>query len=473
MDIQKIFKLIVLALLLSSCKNENIVEIKLNLKKESKAVFISVPIDGNYFSGAFKEYEVQNGAFDIKLDNIDKTSLIKISDGQRSRYIAVSSGGEYRVDFTEDVVEFYGKNAEGNLLLNSLGILSNPKFNLKDIDECGNAESKLEYIAKEEDKYKKMFDELFEQKLIDKEFKDIAYGQTMSYFETLFSTSMFFQFRLIERDEEQINFFLNNELPLWGSVYKNISDKKYILQSNLLYDYSFRYIEYLDLLNSQRLIFERNHFNNIRPTLNLSGSFLEYTWAETIYNESLNNLFEKPWIESYNDFTDKFPDSKLKEWLKPSIDKIITYHENAEKQDEEVVFYDKEINSVEELGEVLKGKVSYVDIWSTGCTPCREELQYSLKIHDKLKELGVQSVYISLDYDENIWSKMVKSLPLKGLNVLANKSLNKDLFNKLTNFNGIPRYVVFGVDGKIINDAAPRPSSGDKLLKYLEETVQK
>jgi len=336
-------------LFLSSCNKEHLVEIDLNLRKDCKAVFISVPIDGNYFSGAYKKYEVQNGILDIKLDNLNKTSLIEISDGRRSRFICVSSSGEYRLDFTNEVIAFYGKNAEGNILMNSLDIINSPKNNLDKIDKCANAKLKLKYIVEEQDKYKKMFDGLLEKKLIDKEFRNIAHAQIMSYFETLFSTSMFFQFRLIERDENQIAFFLDNELPIWGSVYKNINDKEYILHSNLLQDYIFRYTEYLDLLNNKCLIFEKNHFNNIKHTLNLSGKFLEYTWAEAIYNNSLNNLFEKPWIKSYDDFCSTFPDTKLKKWLKPSVDKIINYHKNSEKENTEVVFYNKTINSVDEL----------------------------------------------------------------------------------------------------------------------------
>lgn len=473
MNIKKVLKLILVILLIGAFSQEAIAtDIQLKLSKDSKVVWITAPIDGNYFSGAIEEYQVDNETLDVKLDNIEKTSLIQISDGHREVYLIVEPNRKYGVDFTDAKINFYGDNAQGNGLLNSVGILNDPKYNLNDIDKLENATAKLDYITKEEIRYKKMFDELYDKQLINENFRILAYGQIKAYLETMFSTSMFFQFRLIENDEANIAKFLQDELPVWGSIYENINNKKDILQSNLMYDYTFRYIEYLDLLHYQHLIFESNHFNNMRPLLNLSGDFLEYAWAETMYVESQNNLFEKPWIDSYNDFCKTYPNSKLEKWVKPAIEQIIAYHKNAEKQDPEVVFYDKEIRSVEELGEVLKGKISYVDVWSTGCAPCRAELQYSLKNHQKMEELGIQSVYLSVDYNKQKWEEMVKSLPLKGLNILASKPLYQDLFKKITNFNGIPRYLIFGVDGKIIDDNAPRPSSEEKLFEYLEKIIR-
>lgn len=458
--------LIVLTILSISCTQKTTINISGKIGKDIKNITVSSPIDGNYFSQAVHIYDVNNGNFSLQINSIEDISLITISSKNMYIHMYVSPGEKYSVDMTGSKPIFSGKNHKGNMLINELGIFNDAKYYLDEIDNVKGGNAKLAYIKGKENEYKKMLD-----KLDDNNFKNIAYNQVKAYMETLLATSLYFEFRAVENSEEGISQFMQELMPIWDNLYKNINSKDYLLKTNMLLSFMGRYIGYIDIKESGHLVFETNHFNKTMPKMKLSGKLLEYTWAESILYGVSANLFEKSWITSFNEFNKEFPNNKLSKWIKPSIDNIITYHKNLEEKDSSIVFWDKKINTLEDLCENLKGKLSYIDLWATWCSPCREELQHSIKLHKQLEDIGVQTVYISIDNkkSEDKWREMVKSLPLKGINILASKKLNKDLSNKLKNFNGIPRYLIISKDGKLIDQDAIRPSSGQRLIKYLKE----
>ena len=62
---------------------------------------------------------------------------------------------------------------------------------------------------------------------------------------------------------------------------------------------------------------------------------------------------------------------------------------------------------------------------------------------------------------------MVKGYPLKGLNVRAGESLQKEINHEVPKFTGIPRYLIVNDQGEIVNWDAKRPSDGIELIKQL------
>lgn len=121
--------------------------------------------------------------------------------------------------------------------------------------------------------------------------------------------------------------------------------------------------------------------------------------------------------------------------------------------------------------EDFKGKYVYVDVWATWCAPCRAEIPFLKKTEEKFHGKNIEFVSISIDKekDKEKWRTMVDEKQLGGVQLFADNDWNSQ-FVKDYGINGIPRFILIGPDGKVVNANADRPSSAN-LEKVLEELV--
>ena len=120
----------------------------------------------------------------------------------------------------------------------------------------------------------------------------------------------------------------------------------------------------------------------------------------------------------------------------------------------------------------LKGKYVYIDNWATWCGPCRAEIPFLQKIEEKYHGKNIEFVSISIDTkkDYEKWKKFVADKQLGGIQLIADNDWSSD-FMKAFGINSIPRFILIGPDGKVVDADADRPSSPqlqqtlDKLLK--------
>jgi thiol-disulfide isomerase/thioredoxin len=115
-----------------------------------------------------------------------------------------------------------------------------------------------------------------------------------------------------------------------------------------------------------------------------------------------------------------------------------------------------------------KGKVIVVDVWATWCSPCRQQFPYLKKLEEEMKGKDVVFIGITIDAekDKEKWIAMIQSEGLPGIHLFAGKDDNK--ITKDYKITGIPRYMVFDKQGKIVDADSPRPS--DPKLKEILET---
>lgn len=123
--------------------------------------------------------------------------------------------------------------------------------------------------------------------------------------------------------------------------------------------------------------------------------------------------------------------------------------------------------------ESLKGKYVYVDVWATWCGPCRAEIPHLKKLEEHYhgnNKIAFVSISIDRVKDHDKWKKFVTDKELGGVQLFADKDWNSE-FVKGYKINGIPRFIIVGPNGEIVNADAPRPSSAniyetfDGLLK--------
>jgi thiol-disulfide isomerase/thioredoxin len=120
----------------------------------------------------------------------------------------------------------------------------------------------------------------------------------------------------------------------------------------------------------------------------------------------------------------------------------------------------------------FKGKYVYIDNWATWCGPCRAEIPFLQKIEDKYHGKAIEFVSISIDEQKNHdkWKKFVTEKNLGGVQLMADKDWNSD-FIKAFGILSIPRFILIGPDGKVVDADAKRPSDPalteqlDSLLK--------
>lgn len=119
----------------------------------------------------------------------------------------------------------------------------------------------------------------------------------------------------------------------------------------------------------------------------------------------------------------------------------------------------------------FKGKMVVVDIWAMWCAPCLAEKPYFQKMEDEFKDNN-HIVFVSVSVDGNVkkdaWKYFVAKKAWKGIELLSN--FDESLM-KYYQIEGIPRFMIFDKEGKIVSIDAPRPS-GDDFRKLIEQTLK-
>jgi thiol-disulfide isomerase/thioredoxin len=189
----------------------------------------------------------------------------------------------------------------------------------------------------------------------------------------------------------------------------------------------------------------------------------EYDAMLEAYRIDVDALINKLTAEDYA--------KKQKDILEERIDlwrerKILT--DNMPKAGEPAVdFTYPDIDGNEVSLSSLQGKLVYVDVWATWCGPCLGEIPSLQKLEQEYHGKNITFLSVSVDTDKEAWMKMVKEDELGGIQLWA------DGWSQITSdyaIFGIPRFMLFSADGKVISTDAPRPSS-EKIRGLLDSNL--
>ena len=123
------------------------------------------------------------------------------------------------------------------------------------------------------------------------------------------------------------------------------------------------------------------------------------------------------------------------------------------------------------LIEPYQGKIIYVDIWGTWCTPCRENLKESWKVKEALKDYDIVYLYLANRSSDEAWKSVINEYNLTGSNCV-HYNLPTDQQSAIEQYigvNGYPTYKLIDKQGNI----HPLDWQHANNLNSLIETIDK
>ena len=101
--------------------------------------------------------------------------------------------------------------------------------------------------------------------------------------------------------------------------------------------------------------------------------------------------------------------------------------------------------------EPYKGRIIYLDIWGTWCSPCKRNLKESWKVKEALKDYDIVYLYLANRSSDESWKNVIKEYNLTGDNCV-HYNLPEDQQAAIENYvgvNGYPTYKLIDKEGNI------------------------
>lgn len=375
-------------------------------------------------------------------------------------------------------IEYKGDNAEGHRLFNSLDreLIADVENSYEQDTSASIIEKKIN--AKREKELTEL-SRLSKDGSISKLYADFAKLDILYYYAGSLADAMFIKYyfaNLAKERKERDSIVKQEFITEWERSFKVMPlDLPEAIKSEYFQYYARIYYEWLHYIGNKKTA-AQGHLSNYRLiNERFKGKIREYLIAKYIYYYVVQaGRYEQSLVDIYEKFTWQYPQSDYIPFLKDKVDRIMVYQRTKEKDftlDQKFLSEYKNINSVNELLNALKGSAYYVDIWATWCSPCKEEFRYNPALLFLLKSQKIKMLYISIDKDEadDDWKNMIKYYNLSGIHLRASEQLSKDLNHNLgkNDIFGIPRYLLVDKNGKIVNDNAERPSDTGKLRSQI------
>ncbi len=395
----KILSAFALALLLVSCAEEQ----NNNLLSISGKVSDPISEEASFiFSDSTYSASLdENGSFTIDIE-IDSAAYISFKHGFETTAMYVKPGDKIYLTINpeqfDETIQYEGSVASSFLAQKYL------------MQEEGDFYGEPYYLSTEEEYHGLM--DAFKAELV----------QTLDQMDD----STFVQDELANIDED-IEFMVNRQ--------KNMSEysmdvRGYMMnQSNLSQDFNFYGL--LDSLDQTA-----------------------YALKLDAYVDTMKVLLEQVEDEEYVKSEEKKLDVRKKSWLERK-----TQRDNMPQAGDVAIDFTYPDTTGQNYSlSSFEGNLVYVDVWATWCGPCKAEIPSLQKLEADYHDQAITFLSVSVDTDEAAWRKMVQDKSLGGTQLWADgwSQITKDYA-----IFGIPRFMLFSADGKVISNDAPRPSSAE------------
>ena len=185
---------------------------------------------------------------------------------------------------------------------------------------------------------------------------------------------------------------------------------------------------------------------------------LPYELLDSVFDAEYGLVLSR--VEKFKEFSPEFYDAYIAEHNE-SIEyskkrhKALSALPKAGEDPFDFTFPDKDGNDVS-LSDFV-GSVVYVDVWATWCGPCVYEVPFLIEIEEEYEGKNITFLAVSVDTDAQAWMNFIDEKGMHGVHV--NTGAWKTQMMDDYAINGIPRFMIFDAEGKVVDLNAPRPSS--------------
>lgn len=225
-----------------------------------------------------------------------------------------------------------------------------------------------------------------------------------------------------------------------------------------------------------RWTYKRDVNNAIINTIlkNTSDTVLK----EILIARQLYNMLGMREIKEFEKHLSLFEETvKLPFLQEPLINKYIEtkkHFEHPQQEENTLLKSVKDTPANELIATIIKehkGKIIYLDIWATWCSPCRKEMPFSKELEKSLNSDKVDFVYLCVDSEEDKWKALISELGIMGSHYLATPDQSRFIY-QLFEMNGVPQYILIDTHGNIVEKGIQlRPS--ESLIKTKIENLLK
>ena len=198
--------------------------------------------------------------------------------------------------------------------------------------------------------------------------------------------------------------------------------------------------------------------------LGIPGYAKEYYIARMLLSYFRSHQSSLVVEEVYNQWQRKYPESV---YGKPIIEAIDGMNSLARGEKAPIIM-GIDPNDNDFTLEQLKGKVIYIDVWATWCSPCVKGIPKMYALQEEYKDNPlVKFLFVSIDEDLDKWQRFISKFPAGGMHINASSTgLRQDYM-----IGGAQQYIIIDASGDIYQSKAPGPDS-DEIRSLLEEAIK-
>lgn len=248
--------------------------------------------------------------------------------------------------------------------------------------------------------------------------------------------------------------------------YKSLANQKFCNSSVLNSEHGLQLLKYCLAYN----LFQQSHDKEKV----LAAPFAEK--AKLLCNDTVRGAFVTQYmlgVTNYEQFTKDIEPFKaslvlpaMKKAYEQKLDELTLYAKGLPAYNFSLYDTKGNLYSLDDL----KGKVVVLDIWAMWCAPCLAEKPMFLQVEEEYEHRD-DIVFIGISVDgldrRDVWKDFVAKKGWKSVELLSNYD---ESIMKYYKIQGIPRFMIFDKDGKIVTVDAPRPTT-PAFKKLIEQTL--